>query len=140
MIFGRPTIWCVKPSLLGVAAFAALLAAAPTEATASCGDYVRIAGEAHSGLMDLPLLPAEDQAASPLRDVPPPCNGPHCSGRPAPYAPPLSITLDVRTQPCCVPENLCPPLPEGASALADLAAPRPISRPTGIFHPPRRGF
>lgn len=134
MTFGRPTSWFTGPSLLGAAAVAALCSL-PGQAAASCGDYVLMRGEGHSAIDEVSATAAEESQPSPLQ--PGPCNGPQCSGRRAPFTPPVSMTPDIRTQPGCVLGSTRPPVPERRTSLVDIGALRPVWRAEGIFHPPR---
>jgi hypothetical protein len=107
---------------------------APGRASAGCGDYVTI--------IDASGNPAHNVAADD-HGTPPPCQGPNCSGSPVREAPPLAPAAPAGGQP----QELTPhPGPAGgpdagpaATLGRDSTSPRPIRRPSPVFHPPRAG-
>jgi hypothetical protein len=109
--------------------------ASPGRATASCGDHVTIlndpAGAAeHATKADGP---------APFRL---PCRGPNCSGAPRREAPPLAPVAPAGAQVKEFAEVVaCGDQPEGGSSpfARDDTSPRPIDRPSSVFHPPRLG-
>src|SRR5579883_1141042 len=113
-----------------------LACASPGRARAECGDYVVILNHASTqpststqGATDLPARPKT------------PCSGANCSRGPnrhgLPVAPGFSSgpqAKEMAQLPCSI---------EQADSLpahgCDFISPRPVYRPTSIFHPPRRG-
>jgi len=111
--------------------------ATPGRATAECGDYVAILNaRAHSGGL---TPPAPIEAPAPLEA---PCSGPNCSRRPDRHAPPLapapvSETFGKELAQVFGPFDPLDVVP--ASRAPALISPRPVSRASSIFHPPRAG-
>jgi hypothetical protein len=99
----------------------------PSQARASCGDYVHVGTE--PGRTETPAPPAREH---------PPCHGPSCSGAPspdplttAPPAPPRDRELAALAFPTLLPTS-CP-----LDALADNLGRLAVRRGNSIFHPPR---
>jgi hypothetical protein len=125
-----------QPSLCRVSVLLAAVVVAlsvAVKASAGCGDHVVV------------LKPAgEAGATEPLSDSPtpkPPCHGPHCSAGPVKPTPAPPSTGAVSA-----PSAKEQFTPVGASdtdcrrvlrRLTESGSPRPIDRPSSIFHPPR---
>jgi len=114
-----------KPAGIAVAVLVAV-AFAPGRAKAECGDYVHI----------LPDAPAANGQPAPKA----PCNGPHCSGKPAAPTAPLTIPASD--------SEVNELLTNGSGYDNDLnhtkerhfremSVTLPSTIPTSIFHPPR---
>jgi hypothetical protein len=118
--------------------------ASPGRASAECGDHVIILnGPAAANAKATPTpanpIPTPDtQPAAPR----PPCHGPNCSGSPAPKAPLAPITAPTsqfKEQAGQVVGDCDEGGDQGARFGRDSDSPRPIRRPSSVFHPPRLG-
>jgi hypothetical protein len=113
---------------IGIAA-AILLASAclPGQAKAECGDYVHIRTGTSS----------EGDSTAPVKNAP--CDGPHCSGKPATPTPPVTVPIS-NTE---INEFLAARFTDHdeddnrESHARDLAANLPDPILSAIFHPPR---
>jgi hypothetical protein len=107
--------------------------AVPTDASASCGDYVTIDGRA--GAHEPMPAAVESDPAGPRR-----CSGPSCSRNqddiPAPSVPAAAPSVP---RPAAVPADLhrLPPADRAGLQAGNEAAGSPVHHPTPIFHPPR---
>lgn len=134
MLRGPLSLPTLSMRRLGASAilFAGLLAV-PTEAEATCGDYLwmpeHTARQAHA---------AEDGWIPASGQRPLPCNGPECSRAPqAPLAPvPPPLTVDTHEQGVLATLERATGRDELAWA-AHEAAPRPVMFGSSIFRPPR---
>lgn len=124
ILSSRPVVKSV-----GIAvAILVVIACAPGQAKAECGDYVHIIKDA----------PAEAGKTVPLQKAP--CNGPNCSGKPA--TPPAPLTAPVTESE--VSEPFADASRNGDDSnharemlSRDLAVILPSTIPSSIFHPPR---
>jgi hypothetical protein len=114
----------------------AVVLAAPSAARASCGDYVVLGptGDHHAAADPSPMShPAHHDPAG----MPRPCHGPHCSrgGTPLPVpvlAPPVTAEEWGYLPPLVTPAGGSRP-----ASLFDDTNPRPVRRPSSVYHPPR---
>jgi hypothetical protein len=115
----------------------------PTQARASCGDYVVIGGKpGHAGNM-APTAPAPNDGRPSPAQLPnqgQPCHGPSCSGSSTPFVP--VAPAPAPTGPQGDEWGWVSTAPLGRDAgwgrgLCDFGLSCPFSLPTSIFHPPR---
>jgi hypothetical protein len=104
----------------------------PERASAGCGN--------HDGVFHDPLI-AIDQQQTALPDDPTPttpCQGPNCSRRQSPDAPPPA-TAPITPQATEAVIDSRAVLSEGSRSTfpCDFSSPRPVRRTSSIFHPPR---
>lgn len=128
----------LTPTFRGWRAALLLVAVAclsPGRAEAGCGDHVTI--------LNAPANPDHVRPGTPETPAPaPPCEGPNCSGNPSRDLPPLAPVTVAGPQVKEVVHNLAlVGAPDGLRPPfnRDLTSPRPISRASSVFHPPRRG-
>jgi hypothetical protein len=115
----------------------AVVCLSPERAAAGCGDHVTILND--SAKPDQHATPGTSEVpANPAR----PCEGPNCSGVPNRHVPPLAPVTPVGPQAKEVVQCLgavgADDDPRGAFDR-DPASPRPVRRPSSVFHPPRVG-
>lgn len=133
MLRGLLSLSTRSPRPLGVTAMLlAAIVAAPSDAEATCGDYLwmpeHALGQAHDRA---DVTPESD-------DQPLPCRGPECSRAPqAPLAPvPPPVTLDTHEQGVLAAIQQASGRNDLTWAVRDTA-PRPVMFGSSIFRPPR---
>lgn len=108
---------------------------APAPVRASCGNYLhRLAADMPADAQHHTPMAHEKHTAQP---GPCPCQGPNCSGRSQPVAPPpaVSVTIERDYAVCLVAS--CPPVPDGTVLDRTSRRVRSVHLFSGIFHPPR---
>ncbi len=117
------------------------IALTPGRASATCGDYVLIAGqssEAQHQNHKLSTAPGESPGNPESPRVP--CHGPGCSKSPTDSIPPITAPIGGEADPKNPPATLggAGPGDGGVSRERDFTSnERAVHLPTTIFHPPR---
>jgi hypothetical protein len=105
---------------------------APSQAHASCGDYVHVGSDSEQS------KPSDNQTPQQPKRQQPPCHGPSCSGMPSSLPLASSPSVPVRERewaalafPTLLPEP-CP-----LDVPADCPGPDAVRHSGSVFHPPR---
>lgn len=113
----------------------------PGRASAECGDYVTILNAPANHPHAAPQ-PEHHPATEPPAPVKPPCHGPNCSGAPNRELPPLAPVATTAPAVKDLARLLGPIDPDShvrGRFERDHSSPRPVRRPSDVFHPPRHG-